>query len=111
MAGAALRFAERGQQVVQTWELPPLSVLDAWRRRGSAVKDKLTEAAMWDAAAANAATPAQAAACIAAADEIVMSDYALMMVVLDEEDRQEAERGAPALTVHRSGSVSPWKVG
>jgi hypothetical protein len=50
--------------------------------------DLLTEAAMWDALASAAATPTQAAACLARADEIVLGNIAVLHAVLDEEDRQ-----------------------
>jgi hypothetical protein len=71
--------------------LPPLSVLAAWRRRGSAILDDLTEAAAWDALAANAVSPAQAAACISRADEIVLGNVTVLHAVLDEEDRAAAQ--------------------
>jgi hypothetical protein len=71
--------------------LPPLSVLLAWQRRGSAFGDALSAAGGWDALAANAATPSQAAAAIAQADKIVMADFSVLMAVLDAEDNAALE--------------------
>src|SRR5687768_3340026 len=94
----------------QDLQLPPLAVLAAWRRRGSAVLDDLTEAAAWDALAMNAISPTQAAACISRADAIVLGNVEVLQAVLDDEDRQKEKLAprAPALSAHR-GPVKPWR--
>jgi hypothetical protein len=88
----------------QDLQLPPLSVLGAWQRRGSAVLDDLTEAAAWDALAANAMSPAQAGACIRRADEMVLGNSVVLLAVLDEEDR--AREAGPPMSIDVSGRVA-----